>query len=379
MRVLFFSRDYTTHDRRFLQKLSESRHEIFFLRLESDGVKYEERTLPENVRAVSWQDGLGRAATLEARLALMPAFETVLESVKPDLVHAGLVQSCGFMTALTGFRPFVLMSWGSDVLLDANRNDLWRWMTCYALKRADIFVCDCQAVQDKAKELTGYSDDRIVQFPWGVDPSFYVSGKDAIRLRNRPGWEDAFVVLSTRSWEPIYGIDVLLDAFRKSVAQNPRFRLILLGEGSLSSSIDRFISEYGLNNLVHRPGVISQEQLPNYFRAADLYVSCSLSDGSSVSLLEAMATGLPVIVTEAPGNREWVETSENGWLAPPGDADAFKQAMLDAAEMSLSSRKRMAMANRRLIEQRADWNVNFGKLLAAYDYLEAQFRSQSRQ
>ena len=87
-----------------------------------------------------------------------------------------------------------------------------------------------------------------------------------------------------------------------------------------------------------------------------------------------MATGLPVVVTDAPGNREWVVTSENGWLAAPGDADAFKRAMLDAAEMSHSGRQRIAIANRRLIEQRADWNVNFGKLLAAYDYLEARFR-----
>ena len=378
MRVLYFTRDYTTHDRRFLQQLSASRHEIFFLRLESDGFRHEERALPENVLAIDWPGGLRRADTLEARLALMPALEAVLESVKPDLVHAGPVQSCGFMTALIGFRPFVLMSWGSDVLIDANRDDLWRWMTCYALKRADIFVCDCQAVQDKAKELTDYPDERIVQFPWGVDLNIYAPGEDSIRLRNRLGYEDAFVILSTRSWEPIYKIDVLLDAFRKSIAENPRLRLILLGEGSLSSSIERFISKCGLNSLVYRPGVISQERLPNYFRAADLYVSCALSDGSSVSLLQAMATGLPVIVTEAPGNREWVAARENGWLVAPGDADAFKRAMLNAAEMSLSRRERMAMANRQVIEQRADWNVNFGRLLAAYDYLEAQFRLEKR-
>ena len=70
--------------------------------------------------------------------------------------------------------------------------------------------------------------------------------------------------------------------------------------------------------------MISQERLPDYFRAADLYVSCSLSDGSSVSLFEAMATGLPVVVTEAPGNHEWVLTSDNGWLAAPGDAGCRK-------------------------------------------------------
>src|SRR5712692_4586438 len=135
MRVLFFSRDYTTHDRRFLLKLEQSTHEIYFLRLEDDGMRYESRPLPPSIHVVEWAGGKHRASTPESWLKLMPSFEEVLDAIRPDVVHAGPVQSCGFMAALTGFRPIIVMSWGSDILVDADRDEFWRWMTRYTLAR----------------------------------------------------------------------------------------------------------------------------------------------------------------------------------------------------------------------------------------------------
>ena len=106
MRILYFSRDYTTHDRRFLLKLAASRHEIWYLRLENDGMAYEQRPLPEGIHCVEWIGGRQPYRTPEEWFRLMPAFESVLERIAPTLVHAGPVQSCGFMTAISGFRPF---------------------------------------------------------------------------------------------------------------------------------------------------------------------------------------------------------------------------------------------------------------------------------
>ena len=373
MKVLFFSRDYTTHDRRFLLKLAESRHEIWFLRLEDDGIQYEERPLPDRIHLVNWRGGKQGANTLGAWLHLMTDLESVLEQVHPDLVHAGPVQSCGFMIALTGFRPFLVMSWGSDMLVDADRNEIWRWMTRYTLKRSDMLLCDCRAVRVKVQQLVSYPDERIVQFPWGIDLHGFVPGVDSAGLRKRMGWEDAFVILSTRSWEQVYGIDVLLDAFRRAHAFNSRLRLVLLGDGSLASSIEQFIADHDLDDVVYRPGMVSHERLPSYYRSADLYLSCTYSDGTSISLLEAMATGLPVVVTDGPGNREWVVPGENGWLAPAGDSEACAQSLLLAADLDTIERERIRRKNREIAEQRADWNVNFTRLLEAYDRIEAQY------
>ena len=330
MRVLYFSRDYTTHDLRFLKKLAESRHEVWFLRLEDDGIQYEERELPDGIHQVNWTGGQQRAETPDDWFRLMPDYQAVLDHIRPDLVHAGPVQSCGFMTALAGFQPLLVMSWGSDILADAHRDKQWRWVTNYTLSRSDMLQCDCEAVSSKVRELVPYSDDRIVQFPWGVDLDQFSPGGDATGLRGRPGWEDSIVVISTRTWEPLYDIEVLLDAFLQAYSREPRLRLVLLGSGSLATEVNKFITDYGLDSAVWRPGMVSHQEMPDFFRMADLYVSCASSDGTSVSLLEAMASGLPVVVTDVPGNSEWVVPGENGWMAPRGDANAFAHSLLES-------------------------------------------------
>jgi glycosyltransferase involved in cell wall biosynthesis len=264
------------------------------------------------------------------------------------------------------------MSWGSDVLADADKDEFWRWITCYTLRRSDRLLCDCDAVRTKAENLTGYPAQRIVQFPWGVDLEAFVANPALNDIRSELGWKDAYVVLSTRSWEPIYGIDVILSAFEKAHSREPRMRLILLGSGSLSPQVESFIRWRQLTDAVYMPGIVDSQAVPYFYGAADVYISSTHSDGTSVSLLEAMASGLPVIVTDIPANREWVQLGVNGWLAADGDAEQFARLLLLAAGLSPEDRRRMASENRRIVEERADWRRNFEKLLEAYRSLEAE-------
>ncbi len=370
MKVLYFSRDYTTHDRRFLEKLAATKHEIWFLRLENDGLGYEQRSLPHGIRPVAWAGGKHAINSPESWWRLMPEFTSILDEVRPDLVQAGPVQSCGFMTAVAGARPFLLMSWGSDVLVDADRDDLWRWMTHYTLERSDMVLCDCDAVRAKVQQMRPYADDRFAQFPWGIDLKEFSPGPGKLRLHERPDWQDACVVLSTRSWEHIYGIDGLLKGFAKAFAKEPRLRLVLLGNGSLAGEVDRLIREHRLEHVVLRPGRTSQGEIRDYFRAVDLYVSCAHSDGTSISLLEALACGLPAIVTDCPGNREWVVPGKNGWLAPDNDPSALARLFLEGAGLDANARRRISIANRKVAEARADWDRNFPRLLEAYERLK---------
>ncbi len=174
-------------------------------------------------------------------------------------------------------------------------------------------------------------------------------------------------MLSVRSWEPIYGVDVLARAFVQVARQRSDIKLVIPGGGSQADLIRKIFTDGGVLDQVLFPGHIEQANLPDYYRSADLYLSASHTDGSSVSLLEAMASGCPAVVSDIPGNREWVRPGVNGWLFRDGDSDAMAQAILEAIEQHKSLADK-GMAARRVAEQHADWRKNFPKLLHAYDF-----------
>lgn len=364
MRVLYFTRDYTPHDHRFLSALAGSGNKIYFLRLERSGVQLEDRPLPEGVEPIPWRGGRS-PFRLGDGPALLLDLRRVLARLRPDVVHAGPIQSSAFLAALAGSHPLVAMSWGSDLLFEAERGLGWKWATRYTLRHSSVLVGDCRAVQEKAAEF-GFPRERVVLFPWGVDLNRFHPGSDG-GWRVRLGWEQNFVILSLRSWEPLYGVDVVARAFAIVAHQDPDLRLILLGSGSQETRLRLILQEAGVMDRVYFGGKIAQEKLPDIYRAADLYVSASHSDGSSVSLLEALASGLPVLVSDIPGNREWITGKEDspGWLFPDGDAEALARGLLRAA----GERQRlieMRRAARSLAVARADWPTNFNKLLLAY-------------
>jgi glycosyltransferase involved in cell wall biosynthesis len=361
LRLLYFSRDYTTHDHRFLTSLARTDHEVYYLRLERRGHQLEDRALPPDINLVPWVGG-NTPARLQDSIGLLRDLKRVIKSVKPDLVQAGPLQRSAFLVALTGYRPLLSMSWGYDLIHDANKNRIWRWVTRYALKRSTIMLGDCDTIRQLAVSY-GMPDERIVTFPWGIDLRHFSPGEDS-NLLNQD--KQTFTILSTRGWEPIYGVDVIARAFALAAGQRPELQLMMLGNGSLAAELRHIFMGGGVEDRVHFTGQVSQDVLPRIYRSADLYVSASHSDGTSISLLEAMACGCPVLVSDIPGNREWVTPDHNGWLFSDGDVGALADSILCAVDDR--DRLRQAGANaRQLAEQRANWDENFLELLKAYD------------
>lgn len=363
MRVLYFTQDHTPHDHRFLAAAAEQGAQTFALRLERRGMQREDRPLPAGVTRVRWSGGERPFRWRDLPTAVL-GLRRVLREVRPDVIHAGPLPGPAFIAALAGARPLVSMSWGSDLLRDAQTDRWTAFRARYALRRSRVLIGDCHAVQQAAGKLAGFPAGQAVIFPWGVELERFQPGPEP-GLRARMGWQDCFVIVSLRAWEPVYGVDVLIRAFAAAAQQAPQLRLILAGGGSLAGMVQDLIYRHGLNERVSLPGHIPQASLPELYRAADLYVSASHSDGSSVSLLEALACGLPALVSDIPGNREWIEPGGPGWLFPDGDAAALAQAMVTACEASagLDGLRRKARA---LAEARADWSLNRAKIMQAY-------------
>lgn len=360
MRILYFSREYTSHDRRFLESLSGTEHEVFYLRLEEPS-GLETRPLPDRIHPLQWEGGFREESARVQRL------RELIEDVHPDVVHAGPVQSCAYLAAKAGAPALATMSWGSDMLMDARAGE-GRRKASFALENSAVFLCDCEAVRKEARAL-GMPADRIVVFPWGVDLDHFSPG-DGLAVRRSLGWDDAFVVLSSRSFEPIYGVDTLVKGWMQAARNNPRLRLLLLGKGTGEAELRAMLENADLIDRVHFAGQVNFNALPGYLCAADVYVSASHSDGSSISLLEAMACGLPALVSDIPGNREWVRPEETGWRFPDGSEAALAEGLQKAASLG-AELDQMGRRSREVAQERADWRLNFQRLLSGYELARA--------
>ena len=367
MRILYFSRGYSPHDHRFLASLAKTEHEIFYLRLEADRLQVEDRPVPENIQQIHWSGGKREFRRRDIPRLIFD-LRRVTREINPDLIHAGPIQTCAFLATLSGFRPVLAMSWGYDLVMDANKNAWMRWVTRYTLKRAAFFMSDANVSRDKAV-LFGMNPEKTVIFPWGVDIEHFTP------KTFKRGNVRTFTLFCNRTWESIYGVDVLAKAFVRVAMERPKLNLILLGGGSQGAKIRQILMNGGVLERVHFGGHVTQADLPRWYHMADLYISPSHVDGSSVSLMEALASGLPCLVSDIPGNKEWIEDGVNGWLFRDGDAGDLAEKILYALK-NTKLFKEIGEAGRATAEQKADWKKNFGKLLEVYNIIARSNRER---
>jgi glycosyltransferase involved in cell wall biosynthesis len=360
MKILYFSKNYTPHDFRFLSSLSKTEHEIFYLKLEANQRQTEDRPVPENVQQILWAGG-----QREFRWRDIPRLtfdlRRLTREIKPDLIHAGPIQTCAFIAALSGSRPILAMSWGYDLVMDADKSKWMQWVTRYTLKRSAFFTSDANVSRDKAV-VFGMDPAKTVIFPWGTDVEHFT--QKTFKRSN----VQTFTLFCSRTWESIYGVDVLAKAFVKVASVNPDVNLILLGGGSQGAHIRRILMNGGVMDRAHFGGQVGQRDLPRWYHMADIYISPSHVDGTSVTLLEALASGLPCLVSDIPGNKDWIEEGVNGWTFRDGDVDDLTEKILSAIK-SRRSFKKIGVAARKMAEEKADWKKNFGKLLEVYNVI----------
>ena len=362
MRILYLTRSDSVHDQRFLQTLAQSEHEGFAWRLNAG-----QYPTPEGVTALEWSGVEGGLQAWNLPFA-QKELEKAIQAVKPDLIHAGPLHDLAFLAAKSGFPNLLAMSWGFDLMKDVWTDKLSEHRARFALQRSRRLITDALCSAERAVEL-GFARDKICIFPWGVDLQHFSAANartSGQAWRESMGWQDKLVLLCLRSWEPNYGVDVLLSAFEKAAAQNSELRLILLGDGSLHDEYLKILEGESLKDKVFIGGRVPNDDLIQFYGAADVYVTPSHVDGSSVSLMEALACGLPTIASDIPANLEWVYHNEDGWIFPDSDIDALKETILTIPAHLLEE---MAQKARATAERKADWRINRQILLNCYQQL----------
>lgn len=177
----------------------------------------------------------------------------------------------------------------------------------------------------------------------GVKPEHYgptsVAENDTVRL------------LYVGRLTAIKGLRILIDAFLEACESNPKLSLTLVGDGEDRPTLENLSAPAG--DRIRFRGALSQTQVAEEFRNADIFILPSFAEGVPVVLMEAFASGLPVIATQVAGVPELVSNESNGLLVPPGDRRSLVEAILKLAD-DASLRSRMGAAGREKVESEFD-------------------------
>jgi glycosyltransferase involved in cell wall biosynthesis len=285
---------------------------------------------------------------------------------KCNVIHVHWAIPTGLIGSWVGSllkKPFIVTIHGSDLRMAIERPGFLRKIFVYVCKKATHLNCVSE-VQEKEMEQLGILSEKISIIPMGVDEEFLEMGKNRkIELNKRP-----FTILSNRNLLPIYNISLLIRAIPIILKEEPRTKFLVAGDGAEKEVLEREVKNLNINSSVKFLGRVPHEEMPALLSHADIYVSTSLYDGTSVSLLEAMGSGAFPIVTDIPSNREWISPGQNGFLVPANEEKLLAKKIIDAIrDKTLLERSRKE--NLSLIEEKVLWSVNIEKIKKMYSQL----------
>ena len=338
MKIATLSNASVIHTRRWVEHFRARGHEVRLWSLEAGPPELQVQRLPE--------------ASLPGFLRYpmaMPALVRGLRAFAPDLVDAHYVPNYGLMGVLSGWRPVSVSAWGSDLLISGRAGPLRRARAHYVLSRADLVIADAENLARAARELGGRRE-RVHAVPWGIRVD-----------RFRPGARRSGLMLSTRMHEAVYDIETLIAGAAPVMARRPELELVIAADGSRRSALERLAAARLPAGRYQFLGRLAPEALAEWLGRADVYLSGSLSDSTSLSLLEAMASGAVPVVSDIEGNREWVKDGQAARLFTPGDPAAMTRA-LDAALADPAWREAARAHNRAVVEARGEWTRNMAEV-----------------
>jgi glycosyltransferase involved in cell wall biosynthesis len=342
-----------------------------------------------HVDMITWH-ALGKNAVISPRVVLhrlfisphYPAtYASLLEvaplilRIKPDLIHAHYLSHFGllgsFYSKLFNFKPFVLTVWGSDILREIN----WfnHSMKKQALSRADVITCDADHMVKVLTNL-GAVEGKVKLIYFGTDTQKFKPMPRDMTLETNLNLNGAPTIISLRNFRTIYNIDTLIKSIPLVLEKVPQATFIIAGDGPERKNLYSLARELGVLNSIRFTGFLTNEDLPRYINLADVYVSTSLSDaGLSASTAEAMACGLPVVITEFGDNGLWIINGINGYLVPSSNPAALADKITNLLQND-EKRHQFGKANRMVIDERNNCHKEMAKMDNIYKDLIVRYK-----
>lgn len=298
----------------------------------------------------------------------VPTVRRLIRKLSPDLLLAYRVTSYGLTGLLSGFRPFAVAAMGRDLDLP-DGSVLKRSAARVTIRGADLIHSWSENMTERILALGG-DPSRIVTLPRGVDTDIFYPARRGNNDLSGPR------LICTRSLDPYYRVDLIIEAVARLVPEFPGIQCQLIGDGPERAALRNLSANLGIADRIEFMGQLAYPRVAELLRESDLYVSAVPTDGTSSSLLEAMASGVFPVVVDNSANRVWIRSGRNGLLFSAGDADALAERLTEAAR---DSRLREAAREENLqeIAARATWAANM-KIMESYHLgLLGRFRNSN--
>ena len=203
-------------------------------------------------------------------------------------------------------------------------------------------------------QKVGVNPRRVARICNGVDTARFAPGAGGARVAGCPFTApDLWLVGTVGRMQPVKDQVTLAHAFVRVIQSDPvaarRMRLVMIGDGPLRAEVERLLDAAGLSALAWLPG--ERSDVADVMRSLDCFVLPSLAEGISNTILEAMASGLPVLATRVGGNAELIDDGMTGRLVPTADSEAMAKAMLGYFYDAAMAREHGVAARQAVLER----------------------------
>ena len=362
MKLLFLSDPNSPHTIKWARSLAKNGIDIILFGLGNVTVKDYEDISNIQVRTLNQKITRDEGAFSKRKyLKALPALRQIINDFQPDLIHAHYASSYGLLGALSGFHPFVLSVWGSDVFSFPFKSPLHKMILKYNLKKADKILSTSHVM---AKETKLYTNKAIEVTPFGIDMEQFRPMEIKSFFDN-----DAIVIGTVKTLEEKYGIEYLIRAFKIVSDKYPKLplKLLLVGGGSLENNLKHLVKELSIEEKTIFTGRVPFKDAAKYHNMLSVSVSVSISHSESfgVAIIEASACEIPVVVSNVGGLPEVVEDGVSGFVVPPKDPEKTAKA-IEKLVFDSDLRVKIGKNGRKRVKKLYNWDDNVKQMIRIY-------------
>ena len=288
-------------------------------------------------------------------LASLGLLKQKINDFDPDIIHAHYASSYGFLGLLSGFKPFILSVWGSDIYYFPQKN----WFNKILMKaiiKYPTAVCSTSQAMKKIVIKEFFRRD-IDVIPFGVDLDLFSPNSQV---------KEKFIVGTIKSIEDYNGIDCLIDSanivindFKKDIL------FIIVGNGSLKKDMEEKVKMLNLDDKIKFIGFVEHGGVKKYYDMLSIFVAVSTRESFGVSVLEAAALEIPSITSNIGGLTEVNLHNKTGLVIEPDRPMRLAKSIVKLHEDNVL-RKNLGANARKMVIEKFNWDESINKMLKVY-------------